>query len=279
MPARDPTRRRRILEVARRHFLDGGYRGVRLDAIAREAGCAKGALYLEFADKEALLRAVVEDSFDAVRARFVADVLGIESPLGRLAETLRFAYREFQREPLFGRLLRDDPELRALGVPSGDDVSAARAQVELLAGWVDEGIARGEIRADVDRDIVPYAIGVLRFAPMHLAMAETLGLMSRERALAGLVELFVAGLAARPAEATTLAAARTTTATPAIPEAPATAKKTPAKRPAAKKAPPKPPPRPTPKPTPKPTAKTTKKTPAKPAKTRRTRPPTKEKRR
>jgi TetR/AcrR family fatty acid metabolism transcriptional regulator len=199
VPPRDPTRRRRILDVAKQHFTARGFKGTTLDAIADEVGCAKGALYLEFADKEALLREVVEETFAAIRARFVAEVLAIESPLSRLGETLRFAYRQFAGEPLFGRLMREDPELRALGIgASSDAVRQARDQIEQMASWVDEGIARGEIRPDVDRDIVPYAIGVLRFAPQHLAMNDALGLAPLARVLDGLVELFTSGLAARP---------------------------------------------------------------------------------
>jgi TetR/AcrR family fatty acid metabolism transcriptional regulator len=200
VPARDPTRRRRILDVARRQFTTRGFKGTTLDAVAEEVGCAKGALYLEFADKETLVRAVVEETFAAVRGRFAAEVTTIASPLARLGETLRFAYREWSRDPLFDRLMRDDPELRALG--GREDAGAeARAQVEQLAGWVDEGIAAGEIRPDVDREIVPYAIGILKFAPQQFALADGLGLMARERMLEGLVQLFVAGLAARPAKA------------------------------------------------------------------------------
>jgi TetR/AcrR family fatty acid metabolism transcriptional regulator len=209
MPARDPTRRRRVLDVAKRHFTARGFKGTTLDAVAEEAGCAKGALYLEFADKEALLRTVVDETFAAIRARFVAEVLAIESPLARLGETLRFAFRQYAREPLFGRLMREDPELRALGFGgNADDARAARAQVEQLASWVDEGVARGEIRPDVDRNIVPYAIGVLRFAPQHLALADSLGLAAGERVLEGLVELFMSSLAARPAGRTRKPAVR-----------------------------------------------------------------------
>ena len=199
MAARDPTRRRRILDVAKRHFTERGFRGTTLDAVAVEAGCAKGALYLEFADKETLLREVVTETFDAIRARFAAEVLAIESPLARLRETLRFAYRQYAREPLFARLMREDPELRALGLGSDPNTArAARAQSEMLAGWVDDGIARGEIRSDVDRELIPLVIGVLRFAPQHLAIPEALGLTASERVLEAIVDVFTAGLAAAP---------------------------------------------------------------------------------
>ena len=70
---RDPARRRRVLDAAKRHFTLYGLKGTRLDAVAADAGCAKGALYLEFADKEALLIEVVSrgttEEFSSQRRR------------------------------------------------------------------------------------------------------------------------------------------------------------------------------------------------------------------
>lgn len=214
MPPRDPTRHRRILDAAKQHFMRFGFKGTNLDAIAAEASCAKGALYLEFADKETLLREVVEEVFTAVRAEFEAEVVTLPSPLDRLAETLRFAYRKMAAEPIFGRLLREDPELRALR-PGQDpkDARAAEAEIARLRGWVDEGIARGEIRADVDREAIPILIGVLRFLPQHLAIVTALGFPA-ERVLEGIVDVFKAGLRARggaePASEPARAAAKKT---------------------------------------------------------------------
>jgi TetR/AcrR family transcriptional regulator, cholesterol catabolism regulator len=197
--SRDPARRRKILEAAKRFFTRLGFKATNLEAIAAEAGCAKGALYLEFEDKETLLREVARDTFAAIRARFDAEVLPIDSPLERLVATLRFAYRQAAAEPMFGKLLREDPELRALLPASEADVARdARAQIAELRAWVDEGIARGEIRADVDRDAVPMVVGILRFAPQHLGIVTSLGLFSAERTLEAILDLFRAGLAAAP---------------------------------------------------------------------------------
>lgn len=197
---RDPARRRRVLEAAKQHFTRYGFKGTRLDAVAEEAGCAKGALYLEFPDKEALLREVVDEVFRAVRGRFEAEVVGLASPLARLVATLRFAYQNLESEPIFARLLRDDPELQVLRSPAAADAqrSEIQAQVDELAGWVDEGVARGEIRADLDRDALPFVLGLLRHAPMQLH--QTGGLIAGERVLAALIDILRAGLAARPPE-------------------------------------------------------------------------------
>lgn len=195
---RDPARRRRVLDAAKQHFTRHGFKGTRLEAVAEAAGCAKGALYLEFPDKEALLREVVDEVFCSVRARFDAEVVGLASPLARLVATLRFAYKMLEVEPIFARLLRDDPELAVLRPPpeQAAQMPAVRAQVDELAGWVDEGIACGEIRPDLDRDALPFVIGLLRHVPMQLSM--TAGLIAGERVLAAIVDIFAAGLAARP---------------------------------------------------------------------------------
>lgn len=195
---RDPARRRRILDAAKRHFTQYGFKGTNLDAVASDAGCAKGALYLEFTDKEALLREVMAEVLAAIRARFEAEVAALESPHARLVATLRFAFHTLQTEPILARLLRDDPELQALRPHelAAEQGPAVRAQVDELGAWVDEGMARGEIREDIDRDAIPFVIGVLRFAPQHLSLG-TGGLIPGDRVLAAIVDIFAAGLAAR----------------------------------------------------------------------------------
>ncbi len=187
-----------MLDAAKQHFVRFGFKGTQLAAVAEAAGCAKGALYLEFPDKEALLREVIDEAFRSVRTRFDAEVAVLKSPLARLVETLRFAYKMVEAEPIFARLLRDDPELAFLRPPPEvvAQMPAVRAQVDELVTWIDEGIACGEIRADIDRDALPFVIGLLRHAPTQLPM--TAGLIAGERVLAAVVDIFAAGLAARP---------------------------------------------------------------------------------
>jgi AcrR family transcriptional regulator len=198
---RDPGRRRRILDVARAHFARLGFKSTRLDAIAEEAGCAKGALYLEFESKEALLQEVAREVLDEAGKRYFSEVASLPSPLDRLRETVRFAFREMEREPLFDRLMRDDPELRALR-PYADAApqrSQAEQQIAMLRGWVEEGIAKGEIRKDVDAQAVPFLIGVLKAIYPHVSAA-TGGLYSREKLLDAVVEMFARSLAAPAAD-------------------------------------------------------------------------------
>jgi AcrR family transcriptional regulator len=56
----DGSKRRQILDGARKVFLDLGFDGASMGEIARSAGVSKGTLYVYFADKNRLFQAIVE---------------------------------------------------------------------------------------------------------------------------------------------------------------------------------------------------------------------------
>jgi AcrR family transcriptional regulator len=56
----DRSKRRQILDGARKSFLDMGFDGASMGEIARAAGVSKGTLYVYFADKNRLFEAIVE---------------------------------------------------------------------------------------------------------------------------------------------------------------------------------------------------------------------------
>ena len=57
----DSSKRRQILDGARKVFLDLGFDGASMGEIARAAGVSKGTLYVYFTDKNALFEAIVEE--------------------------------------------------------------------------------------------------------------------------------------------------------------------------------------------------------------------------
>jgi len=57
----DGSKRRQILDGARKVFMDLGFDGASMNEIARAAGVSKGTLYVYFADKSRLFEAIVED--------------------------------------------------------------------------------------------------------------------------------------------------------------------------------------------------------------------------
>jgi AcrR family transcriptional regulator len=58
----DSSKRRQILDGARKLFLDLGFDAASMGEIARAAGVSKGTLYVYFADKNRLFEAIVEQT-------------------------------------------------------------------------------------------------------------------------------------------------------------------------------------------------------------------------
>ncbi|KER35702.1 TetR family transcriptional regulator [Sphingomonas sp. BHC-A] len=83
--ARRRDRRKAILDVASRSFMENGYAATTMSSIAATLGGSKGTLWSYFPCKEALFAAVLDDATTAYRAR-LAEIL---DPEGDLAGTLR----------------------------------------------------------------------------------------------------------------------------------------------------------------------------------------------
>jgi AcrR family transcriptional regulator len=86
-PTRRDATREAILAAGLRCFGRDGYRRTALDRVAREAGISRAALYLHFANKEELFRALVDD----LHARALTDASAAARGDGPLAARLTAA--------------------------------------------------------------------------------------------------------------------------------------------------------------------------------------------
>ena len=100
----DSSKRRQILDGARKVFMDLGFDGASMGEIARAAGVSKGTLYVYFADKCRLFEAIVEqESLEQGEIAFNFD------PARDVATTLREfgrAYIELICRPGGGSAIR-----------------------------------------------------------------------------------------------------------------------------------------------------------------------------
>ncbi|MFI4934886.1 MAG: TetR family transcriptional regulator [Caulobacterales bacterium] len=175
LPSGSPRWRRRkderpgeIIAAALAVFAEKGFAAARLDDIAHRAGVSKGALYLYFATKEDLFRAVVAEAvapnLDAVRE-------AAERYEGDFASFLRLfiptVMRMAQAMPIGGVIKmvigesRNFPELAKVW----HDALVAKA-LALVAGMIERAQARGEVRPGDPRAyalclISPLLMGVI----------------------------------------------------------------------------------------------------------------------
>jgi AcrR family transcriptional regulator len=108
-----------VLEAARRVFLERGYAGATLEAIADEAGFSKGVVYSQFAGKPDLLLALLEARIEERAAENLAVTDGLAGVEG-LHALLDANARRTHEAPAWSRLLIEfritasrDPELNA----------------------------------------------------------------------------------------------------------------------------------------------------------------------
>jgi len=139
-----------IVAAALQVFSEKGFAAARLEEIAARAGVSKGAIYLYFATKEDIFRAVVEQAIapnidqvkavlashpgpfpDIVRAlaqRFATVIAG--SPIGGVAKMVIGEARNF---PELARIWHDGLVSQAIGALT-EMVAAAQARGEVRAG-------------------------------------------------------------------------------------------------------------------------------------------------
>ncbi|MFI0420048.1 TetR/AcrR family transcriptional regulator [Spongiactinospora sp. 9N601] len=171
-----------IVTAAQRLFLEQGI-DVPLDEVARRAGVGIGTLYRRFPDRDALLRAVAEDT------------------LRRLADLVETARRE---EPdawhALCRFLRSCAELRLGELAARLD---PRLQREMRTGQDLDEIRQRVIAAVLELTARAQADGTLRAdaGPLDIAMVMTLHVyapanVSGDQAVRRMVEIMLDGLRA-----------------------------------------------------------------------------------
>jgi AcrR family transcriptional regulator len=104
--------REAVLEVARRVFIQRGYAGASLEAIADEAGFSKGVVYSQFGSKPDLFMALLERRIEeraAQNHRIAEQFVGAEA----LRELMRAAHEDAVANPGWPHLLT---EFRALAI-------------------------------------------------------------------------------------------------------------------------------------------------------------------
>jgi AcrR family transcriptional regulator len=131
-PQRTAAMRSRLIETARRLFVDQGFGATSTPAIVDVAGVTRGALYHHFPDKTALFRAVIEAEAASVsQAIEVADAAE-GTGLQRLVAGARAYLHAMQGDGRVRLLLIDGPAI--LGRQDLREIEATRGDAALKLG-------------------------------------------------------------------------------------------------------------------------------------------------
>lgn len=137
-----------LIATARRHFLDGGYDAVAMEAIAFELGVSKTTLYGRFPSKESLFHAVIEDAV----ARWSVDASMTDGELtDDIGQRLRHHTRVIAKS-------HDNPEVQAfqriIVSTAGRFPELAKSMHDVGALYI-IGLISRDIREAANRDGIP----------------------------------------------------------------------------------------------------------------------------
>jgi AcrR family transcriptional regulator len=143
-PTRGERRRERLLDAARRVFLDKGFEAATLDQVIARAGGSRATLYEQFGGKEGLFAAIIAEICDDIQAPITGGIGSDRDPGTALqAFALRFMTRLMEPESLaLYRLViaesRRFPELGARVFAAGPE-RGARSLAEYLRAETQAG--------------------------------------------------------------------------------------------------------------------------------------------
>lgn len=145
---RSEDRPREICKAALEVFAEKGFAAAKLDDIARRAGVSKGTLYLYFADKAELFRAVVRDSVAPNLEYASALALADSAPFPEVVRGLLARFAENATRMPIGSVAkmvigesRNFPELARVW----HDEVASKA-LSAIGALIEKGQERGEVR-------------------------------------------------------------------------------------------------------------------------------------
>jgi len=189
--------RQTILEAARKRFIHFGPRKTTMAEIAADCGMSVGNLYRFFDNKEAIVKAVAqwthENRFQAMVAAVDPAAPALAQNAAALTARMRLTHQITASAPrimeMIQEVIQNHPEVL---------VTLEAKTIDLLAGILEEGMARGEIRRDDPRKLAAVIEhSSLRFnLPVFLAQ---LPLEQIQTELADHLELLALGLAPRSA--------------------------------------------------------------------------------
>jgi len=180
---RSEAKRARILETAMRHFAERGYQASRIEDIATELSIAKGSVFQHFGSKEGLFLAGYQKAVSSFSAY-------LDAPSTVVArgffETLRYWLERTDQ------LVRENwiPYRVALLGNYGTDLRVRHEINRFLrerdpygtVAFVRMGVARGEVRSDIDEEMIVSLLDwtVERFQDALLTEELDPGLFSRQ---------------------------------------------------------------------------------------------------
>jgi AcrR family transcriptional regulator len=149
------SRRDRILEAAMRQFADRGYRGTRVEDVATEVGVAKGTVFLDFGSKETLFLEAFKRAVSLLPAWLDAPADVVEQGFWAVLDWwLQRAEELVASDPVPNRVALIARTDTSLDIRRPVDRFMRSEDPYGTLEFVEFGVRRGELRDDVDAEMI-----------------------------------------------------------------------------------------------------------------------------
>jgi AcrR family transcriptional regulator len=166
--------RGKILDAARKLFVQQGYDAVTMRKIAKRIEYSATAIYIHFKDKESLLRELCTEDFQMLATAF-QEVAAIEDPVERLRRTGR-AYVDFAvRYPNHYRMMFMTPRPADFDPDEEGKGDVQKDAYAFLVAVVEDAMAKGAFRKEwKDAELLAQVLwaGVHGVVSLHLVGAK-----------------------------------------------------------------------------------------------------------
>ncbi len=190
-PAEAPDLKARILTAATRAFAERGYGATSIREVVEAVGCTKPALYYYFPSKAELFVAALERPH-AEYAGLLDEIAASDGSLRhRLTEVFARLLAAVDRDPTPMKLVLTSHLRPERGQPSFDLQAAHERALTVMSAMIAEGVARGEVRADLDPNLLArFFMGTFH----ETAMAALHGCSPEPELVPQLIDLYFNGV-------------------------------------------------------------------------------------
>jgi AcrR family transcriptional regulator len=152
-----PSKEQEIVAVAARLFKEKGYRATTLEDIAADVGMLKGSLYYYIRSKEELLYLVVRDPIRQAYNK-LEEIVTSDAPVKvKIAQAIANHMTLFhQHYPHIAVYLHDYHHL--MQQLQKNAIETPKHYQQLWTTLLEQGVATGEVRGDLDVKVAGYAI-------------------------------------------------------------------------------------------------------------------------
>ena len=193
-------KRTEIMDAAYRVFSEKGYHSTRIEDIALETGMAQGLFYRYFENKLDVFSQIIDRIISRITAGVMADAPGtsntIEEYTAQLTRAVENLFEIFVEDPFISKLLF----YKALSI---DDEINRKLQgaLDLFADYssfyIEDGIAKGFLRPDLEIREMAYAFNALVFEGARRIMLSKNKKQAKRTWTKAIVDLMIHGTAER----------------------------------------------------------------------------------